>query len=105
MAHGWRSYLRSLECTACDAEFDADTINGVCAKCGKVLFARYDLAALREAASPHDFSARPWNLWRYHELLPVRNASHLVTLGEGMTPLLPVSQRVATRLGFGAGLV
>jgi threonine synthase len=27
-------------------------------------------------------------MWRYHELLPVRDEKHVVTLGEGMTPLL-----------------
>ncbi len=103
MGSAWTSYLRNLDCTACGAEFDADTTRGVCAKCGKVLFARYDLAAVKAAVSPHDFAGRPWNLWRYRELLPVRKPSNLVTLGEGMTPLLPVSQHVATSLGFPAG--
>src|ERR687887_438861 len=97
------SYLRNLECTACGAEFEADTVNGVCSTCGKVLFARYDLAALKTKVSPDDFVRRPWNLWRYHELLPVRNPANVVTLGEGMTPLLQVSQHVATRLGFRGG--
>lgn len=27
-------------------------------------------------------------MWRYHELLPVRDERHILTLGEGMTPLL-----------------
>ena len=97
------SYLRNLECTACGAEFEADTVNGVCSTCGKVLFARYDLAALKTKVSPDDFVRRPWNLWRYHELLPVRNPANVVTLGEGMTPLLQVSQHVATTLGFRGG--
>ena len=78
-------------------------VNGVCAKCGKVLFARYHLAALKADVSPNDFAGRPWNLWRYHELLPVHRPANVVTLGEGMTPLLPVSQSVASRLGFRAG--
>ena len=103
MGAAWTSYLRILECTACGAQFEADTINTVCAKCGKVLFAHYDLAALKSALLPNDFAGRPWNLWRYHELLPVRKPSNVVTLGEGMTPLLPVSQRVARRLGLQAG--
>jgi threonine synthase len=42
-------------------------------------------------------------MWRYHELLPVRNEANVVTLGEGMTPLLEVNQRVSTRLGFRGG--
>lgn len=103
MTEVWKSYLRNLECTACGAEFEADAVNGVCSKCGKVLFARYDLAALKAALSPADLAGRRWNLWRYHELLPVRKQDNVVTLGEGVTPLLPVNRRVATRLGFEGG--
>jgi threonine synthase len=97
------SYLQVLECTACGGEFDADTVHGVCPRCQKVLFARYDLAALRNAITPDDFLRRGWDMWRYRELLPVRNAANVITLGEGMTPLLRVSERVSARLGFNGG--
>lgn len=103
MISDWTSYLRALECSACAAEFEADTVHGVCRKCGRVLFARYDLAALKKAISPDDFLRRPWDLWRYHELLPVRSRANVVTLGEGMTPLLRVNPRVAAGLGFQGG--
>jgi threonine synthase len=33
-------------------------------------------------------------MWRYHELLPVQQEHHVLTLGEGMTPLLPASHLV-----------
>src|SRR5207253_11181954 len=94
MTAGWRSYLRTLECTACGAEFDADAVHGLCPTCQKVLFARYDLSALKEAVRPDDFRGRGWDIWRYSELLPVRDPANVVTLGEGMTPLLPVPARV-----------
>ena len=94
------SYLQVLECTACGGEFDADTVHGVCPSCGKVLFARYDLAAVRSSITPDDFLGRSWDMWRYRELLPVRNSANVVTLGEGMTPLLRVSEHVSARLGF-----
>ena len=42
-------------------------------------------------------------MWRYRELLPVRHDANIVTLGEGMTPLLRVSDRVSARLGFKGG--
>src|SRR5437879_634363 len=102
---GWRSYLRTLECTACGAEFDADAVHGLCPTCQKVLFARYDLPALKNAVSPDDFAGRRWDMWRYSELLPIRDPANVVTLGEGMTPLLPVPGRVLDRLGFGRGRV
>src|SRR5260370_26901707 len=102
MDPGW-SYLRTLECTACGDEFDAATVHGVCPKCSKVLFARYDLAALRGTKTPDDFLRRGWDMWRYHELLPVHDPPNVVTLGEGMTPLLRLSERGAPRLGFSGG--
>src|SRR6184192_3911813 len=103
MTARWMSHLRSLECTACGREFDASAAHGLCPACGKVLFARYDLAELRNALVPEDFRSRSWDMWRYRELLPVRNQAHVVTLGEGMTPLLSVNAGVSTGLGFGSG--
>ena len=103
MARGWTSYLRDLQCTACGATAGADTLQTVCPTCGKVLFARYDLTALKTAIRPSDLCDRPWNLWRYRELLPLRDPEHVVTLGEGMTPVLRIPDRVAARFGVTTG--
>jgi threonine synthase len=59
-----------------------------------VLFARYDLTSMKSAVTPEDLRGRGSDMWRYRELLPVREPEHVVTLGEGMTPLLRVSERV-----------
>ncbi len=83
------SCLSHLECTACGAQFDADTQQTTCPACGKVLFARYDLAAAGRLLTPAVVRGRSRGLWRWHELLPVRDPSYLVSLGEGDTPLLP----------------
>jgi len=99
------SYLQALQCTACLATFDAGERHGVCPTCGKVLFARYDLPALRKAMTPDDLRDRPWDMWRYRELLPVRHQSNMVTLGEGMTPLLDIGRWVSAALGFDRGRV
>jgi threonine synthase len=64
-----------------------------------VLFARYDLEAVRRSLDRDALSAREPSLWRYHELLPVREESSVATLGEGFTPLLG-----APRLGESLGL-
>jgi threonine synthase len=89
------SYLSHLECTACGDRFEADALNRTCSNCGKVLFARYDLAALRADMPAPDLEGRPWDLWRYRELLPIRDARFARTLGEGGTPLLPASRAAA----------
>src|SRR2546423_1733931 len=97
MTARWMSHLRSLECTACGRELDAGGVHGVCPACGKVLFARYDLAELRNALVPEDFRGRSWDMWRYRELLPVRDEANVVTLGEGMTPLLRVNEHLSIK--------
>src|SRR5947209_7438169 len=97
MGATWTSYLRNLECTGCGLELDSDRPHGICPKCGKVLFARYDLAAVKAAVTPDLFLRRPWDMWRYRELMPVRSEVNLVTLGEGMTPLLRVNDHLSIK--------
>ena len=53
------------------------------------ILVRYDLPAVARAINPSSIRARPPSLWRYRELLPLPLDVKPVTLGEGMTPLLP----------------
>jgi len=101
---GPASQLSHLECTACGRREDADRLHTVCPACGKVLYARYDVAAARRVLPRDALRDREATLWRYRELLPVRAAAAIVTLGEGMTPLLPVP-RVGKALGCSGLLV
>jgi len=101
----WRSYLSHLECSACGARHSADQLQTVCTSCGKVLFARYDLPSLGAALRPGDFAARRWDMWRYAELLPVRSSDNLVSLGEGLTPLVSIRRAAASQLGFERGFL
>jgi threonine synthase len=88
------SYLTRLECSYCGRLEDADRLQTVCPSCGRVLFARYDLEAVRHVLPRASLAERPPTMWRYREVMPVGDPSHIVSLGEGMTPLLP-----APRLG------
>ena len=81
-----RSYLSHLECPKCAATHDADALQNLC-PCGSPLLVRYDLDAVRGALKPADLAGRPSTLWRYFELLPVRDPANVISLGEGMTPL------------------
>jgi threonine synthase len=83
------SFLSHLECSRTGERTEADRVAGTSAV-GAPLLARYDLERVRETVTPAEIAAREPNLWRYHEVLPVRLPEHVVTLGEGMTPLLPV---------------
>ena len=97
-----RSYLTDLICTACGAAWSADEPHGVCPTCGKVLFAQYDLAGLQAAMPVPDLGERDWDLWRYRELLPIRDDKHAISLGEGGTPLVPAA-RAAAAAGLDRG--
>src|SRR6266536_2374236 len=92
------SALPHLECSRCQRGYDASKIQGTCA-CGAPLLARYDLEQAGRQTDPGQIAGRPADLWRYHELLPASSAGAVVSLGEGMTPLLPMP-----RLGRALGL-
>jgi threonine synthase len=91
------SALSYLDCPRCGTQYDADQVQGTCS-CGSPLLARYDLRRVAQQLSPLEIASRPADLWRYHELLPVRQPDRVVSLGEGMTPLLPVP-RMGQALG------
>lgn len=78
--------LAFLECTKCDQRLSPAHPNTVCPKDGGILYARYDLPALKGTFRPESLAGRAANMWRYGEVLP---ADHPVTLGEGFTPMLP----------------
>lgn len=93
-----RSLLMGLACLECGAALPADPGLEACAACGSAwLDARYDLAAL-PADWPARVAARPLDLWRYRELLPLGEGCAPIGLGEGWTPLLAAG-RLATDLG------
>ena len=93
------SFLSHLTCARCARRHDADELQSVCVDCGAPLLAEYDLEAAAETVSPLALAGRSFTLWRYDELLPVRNPAFRVTLGEGGTPLLPL-YRLGQKLGL-----
>jgi threonine synthase len=98
------SKLTYLECSKCGEHHDADQVQTVCRKCGKPLFARYDLEAAKETMTKRELVGRISSMWRYREILPVRRSENVVTLGEGWTPLTPTS-RLGETLGLSNLLV
>lgn len=84
-----------LVCSACDKKYDAAVEQHLCT-CGKPLLVLYDLQRAATTLTLANLAARTNSLWRYAEVLP---DGPPVTLGEGMTALLPVP-----RLGASMGL-
>ena len=93
------SYLSHLECPECHQKFKADQIQTYCQDCQSPVLARYDLPAAARAINPRLVADRPRGIWRWSELLPVRQERFRLTLGEGEARLLPAS-RVGAFLGF-----
>lgn len=79
------SYVSHLECPKCSKQYSEDEIQQLC-ECGSPLLVRYDLEKAKKEFSKDQITNREKSLWRYHELLPVKDAKNIVTLGEGMTP-------------------
>jgi threonine synthase len=82
-----RRFSFHLQCSACSTRYDPDQLINLCRNCGGPLLVIYDLSPapeLRQAVK-----LRPPDMWRYAEVLP---ADEPVTLGEGITPLLPSKQ-------------
>ncbi|MDQ4038105.1 MAG: pyridoxal-phosphate dependent enzyme, partial [Actinomycetota bacterium] len=96
------SALTHLECSRCRHTYDATVLAGLCQDCSAPLLARYDLNQV--TVDPDELARRPPNLWRYHQLLPVSAPEHVVSLGEGMTPMLALP-RLGTELGLSRLLV
>ena len=87
-----------LECTKCGKTYESERLWRLSPCCEKPLYPRYDLAALRDHFRPSTVACREPTLWRYADVLPVRDPRFRLTLGEGMTPLLD-APRLATELG------
>ena len=93
------SFLTYLECGLCGQAYEADRLWNLCPECGRPLLARYDLDQARAAVSPQAIAGREPTLWRYRELLPVRDPRYILCLGEGWTPLVPAA-RLGDAVGF-----
>ncbi len=89
------SLATNLFCPACGKEYRADHIQTYATCCNQPLVIHYEPTPLSRSI----LNGRPLNIWRYHELLPLHNKQHVVSLGEGWTPvyLLP---SLSARLGI-----
>src|SRR5215467_1502594 len=100
---GLPTFVTHLECSLTGERYPADTLQTL-SKAGRPLLVRYDLDGVRRALPRGVLAERPQTLWRYRELLPVRRSENVLSLGEVVTPLIPLP-RIGGRLGVGELLV
>jgi len=88
--------LTHLECSLCRKTYQAGNVYNLC-DCGGPLLVRYDLEKARKTWSRDQIPQGPDSMWRYAPMLPPR-AESIVSLGEGMTPLVR-TPRLGARVG------
>ena len=92
-------YFTGLKCVECGKEYSPESDLLLCPECGNLLDPQYDYDRLKKDWKQLDIRLRPDNIWRYRELLPVRDFDKIVTLGEGGAPLLDCPE-LAGELGI-----
>jgi len=87
-----------LYCSSCGKEYEKGKLYNLC-ECGKPLMVSYDLDRASATLTRRSLAGRRPDLWRYSEVLPVEHKENLLSLGEGMTPLIEAAG-LSSRLGM-----
>src|SRR5688572_23574728 len=83
----------SVSCSSCEQPIPSDEFHRVCPSCGGALAFDYDLGDV-------DLDRDLPGIWRFIDLLPIAEPAHVISLGEGNTPLIP--SNLSDRLGVRA---
>ena len=89
----------SQVCITCGEKYSADEIVYSCKRCGDLLQVEYDYGLLEAKLKRSDWQNLPLSVWRYKDLMPIRDPSKIVSLNEGGTGLHPC-HRLANLLGI-----
>jgi threonine synthase len=82
------SLASTLRCSNCDKPYSIFAVNGFATCCQQPLIVEY---AADKGFDKQDLAGRENTMWRYFEMLPVKEQSNIVSLGEGMTPILSLT--------------
>src|SRR5678815_4446117 len=90
-----------LVCSKCYTPYSLSTINTYAPCCNQPLLVQYDYG---KHLSRGELQNRTHSMWRYFEMLPVKDQKNIVSLGEGMTRIVKLSN-LASRFGFSSLLL
>jgi len=93
-----RTNLLDIFCPKCNTRYDSDSILTLC-NCGAPLLVDYDYNNAAAQLTPEALGQRPGTMWKYIEVLPVKQIENIVSMGEGATPLLH-SRSIGDSLGL-----
>ena len=87
-----QSYVLHLECSKTGTVYSASQIHNL-SEDGMPLLVRYDLDRIKQELSKDRWCVESApGFWRYQALLPVSNAASKISLGEVITPLIPLKE-------------
>jgi threonine synthase len=90
------SMAARLVCSKCYTPYSLSTISTYAPCCNQPLLVQYDYG---KHLSREELQNRTNTMWRYFEMLPVKDKRNIVSLGEGMTRIVKLSN-LASRFGF-----
>lgn len=90
------TFASALKCSNCQQEYSLKSINTFALCCNQPLVVEYDISP---GLLKSDLPYRVKNMWRYSEMLPVVQEKNIISLGEGMTPIIPLN-KLADKFGF-----
>jgi threonine synthase len=90
------SYAAYLECARCKTAYSVTDINTYATCCNQPLVVKYDHPT---GFYKEDLIFKEKSMWRYFEVMPVMQRKNIVTLGEGMTPVLTL-EKLSAQYGF-----
>jgi threonine synthase len=76
-----------FNCINCGFKFESEEIKYYCPKCNDLLEILYNLEEIKNLVSKEELEKRALSVWKYKELLPIKDLSKVVSLGEGGTTL------------------
>lgn len=91
------SQASNLSCSKCGQSYSLQGLHHLSTCCQKPLLVNYHDGSLLKKT---DLMNRVNSMWRYFEMLPLANPDDIITLGEGMTPIL-AAIRLAKKYGLG----
>ncbi|MEU9702702.1 pyridoxal-phosphate dependent enzyme [Streptomyces sp. NPDC047981] len=88
--------MAAYVCPRCRVNSPADALTWCCPRCR----GPWDLDFTSAPVSLTSLASRVNSLWRYKEALPLATESPRMSLGEGRTPLVPLTEGVSAKLDF-----
>ncbi|MEM8625731.1 MAG: threonine synthase, partial [Pseudomonadota bacterium] len=89
------TFVSHLECSISGKRYEAGRPHGL-SEAGRPLLVRYDLETMKEKLDRAALAASTApGFWRYASMLPVEKPENRVSLGEVMTPIIPLAASAA----------